>query len=663
MTPPPSPRATSSKLIRSTVASWWMGVAALTLIAGCTRSTEPEQPTTTPSEAPANVDVTIDAQQLLDTVATLASDGLGGRYSLHRQDIGRAADYIASRFEAAGVEPVGERYRHDFEMVTGAELTSPPELAVVRRGKRSELTVDDFAPTAMGGSATLEAPVVFVGYGAQSTKDSPIAYDDLEGVDVEGKIALVLAETPNRPSPRRLYRALRQVRRKFDAKAARLRDTGDAHALGKLYVDRAKRMAAIVRPFVGKHGVPKALTALPDDPLTAELDITPFANLVFSPEGEPSPRFGFRAGRLRGKVKRLQDMGASAVLVVKGPHSFVDPDRREADPLPQIDNARESSRFDIPVVRMRWAKADEVFRIGGKTLSATQHKIDQTYRPLSGELTKTTIRLSVQIEPIVVPVPNVLATIPGTKHPEEIVVLGAHYDHIGTDEEGHGYCGATGEGETKDLICNGADDNASGTAVVLETARVMAESGFRPERTVVFALFAAEELGLHGSRALADNPPAVPPFENGKVVAMLNVDMVGRLSEQGLFIGGVGSSSGWMPLLDELGTRGIPTLYDASTTSRSDQASFYKHQVPVLFFFTGVHDDYHAPGDETEGINTEGLTAIAGLVHDLTEEIAAGYDVPFVEPDSPHNGLVGALPGDNPQRVIKRVPEVPTADE
>jgi Zn-dependent M28 family amino/carboxypeptidase len=210
-----------------------------------------------------------------------------------------------------------------------------------------------------------------------------------------------------------------------------------------------------------------------------------------------------------------------------------------------------------------------------------------------------------------------------------------------------------GAGE-KDAICNGADDNASGTAVVLEVARVLA-NGPAPKRTLVFALFSGEEIGLHGSRALADAPPNVAPFAGGKVVAMVNIDMVGRLGEKGLAVGGVGSSPGWMPLFDDIGTFGIPTIYDRSVTTRSDHANFYRHDIPVVFFFTGTHPDYHRPGDELELINRDGLTSIAELTLALMQKLAAGHEVPFAKPTTPAEGLVGALPGDNAATVERRV--------
>lgn len=245
---------------------------------------------------------------------------------------------------------------------------------------------------------------------------------------------------------------------------------------------------------------------------------------------------------------------------------------------------------------------------------------------------------------------NIVAWIPGTEHPDELVVLGAHYDHIGTTTNGLFCREAAG-----DTICNGADDNASGTAMVLAIAKAYADSGARPKRTIVFAHFAGEELGLHGSKALADHPPAKAPFTGARIVAMVNFDMVGRLGKEGLSIGGIGSSAAWMPLLDRIGTHGLPIVYERSISARSDQASFYEHDVPVLFFFTGLHGDYHGPDDESDKLSRPAMGNIAALALDVVVALADGEKVPFTKPAKEGDGLVTRIPGTDEATVEKRV--------
>jgi hypothetical protein len=422
---------------RSSASIW---VAGLTILSACPRNQGPEPPTPSAAEAQARAHVEVNADRLFEVVATLASDGLGGRYSLHREDIGRAADYIAAGFEAAGVPPVGPGYRHDFTMVTGAELTSDPVLELVRGNKSTRFTPDEFVPLTAGGSGRAEGDIVFVGYAAQaSAEGAGTAYDDLAGVDLRGKIALVLAEAPGRPNPRELYGALRTIKRRFDSAAASLREADDAEALAKLHATHSDELAALVRPFIGDRALPPRALERPADVTAFDLDIAPYSGAVFTPDvAAETPRFEYRAGRLSEKLPRLVEAGAVGVILVKAPHSFVDDAEREADALPSLDESRTTDRVSVPVVRMRWQTAERAFRIDGKKLSAVQRQIDRGLRPRSAPVDKARARMEVAIEPIEVAVPNVLAKIEGSSRPDEIVVIGAHYDHIGTDEEGGG---------------------------------------------------------------------------------------------------------------------------------------------------------------------------------------------------------------------------------
>jgi len=242
---------------------------------------------------------------------------------------------------------------------------------------------------------------------------------------------------------------------------------------------------------------------------------------------------------------------------------------------------------------------------------------------------------------------NTLAWIPGTELPNEVVILGAHLDHIGTVDNGS-FCRES-EGDT---ICNGADDNASGSSMVLELALAMAESGYKPRRTVVFAHFAAEELGLHGSRALANNPPDAAPFVDGKVVAMLNLDMVGRYREtEGLQVGGMSSSAAWSEILAAAGDHDLRVLSERAVTGRSDHANFYRKKIPVLFFFTGLHDDYHGVGDHADKINQSAMAGISQIVLHVLTAVADGAEVSWSEPRSDNEGVVSRLPASDPTTV------------
>jgi hypothetical protein len=423
-----------------------------------------------------------------------------------------------------------------------------------------------------------------------------------------------------------------------------------------------KDIAKLVAPWMRGRKLPASFMAAPADPL-APVDVRGISEALFEAGAElPGPKFDSRAARLRTKLTRLAEAGAVGAIVVEGPRSFVGDEARKGDALPSLAKTRPGIEpAPIPVVQMRWHDADALFRIGKRKLSAVQAEIDRKLAPRSAALVDTKATITVALKATSVPAPNVLAQIEGSDRKDEIVVVGAHFDHIGRD--GTGQCHVEPGDTEKDGVCNGADDNASGSAMVVEVARALAAANVKPRRTLVFANFSGEEVGLHGSKALAESPPPVPPFAQGKVVAMVNLDMVGRLDDRGLAIGGVGSSPGWMPLLDAVGPHGLGVLYERSVTTRSDHASFYRKNVPVLFFFTHLHPDYHRPGDESASINGEGMAKIAELVVDLVRRLGEGADVPFEAPKHPDEGLVGALPGTNPATVEKRVglPEVAAA--
>lgn len=588
---------------------------------------------------------------MMATIEALASDELGGRYSLH-PDIDRAASVVIEKLTAAGVQPVGDDFRHPFGIAIGADLVTPPTLSIARRGKTALADPASFGPMPGSASASVTAPVVFAGYAAAA--NDAAAYDDLAGIDLSGKIAVVLLDAPRRPDSSALYGRVRSIGERFETQARPLRESGDAEALTKLQAQARAELSELVEPFLGGTPLPAHLTAVPEDP-AAPLDADAFASVLFTTNADATgPSFPFSAGRLRNKIARLVDAGAVGIIAVRGPRSFVDSVDRDADALPDLTTTRPARDAGVPVVQMKWRDADTHLKLGGRKLSSLQGQIERSLEPASGDM-NTEATISVALKSREVEAPNVLGQIVGSK-PDEFVILGAHYDHIGTDEDGRGHCRATVDGVSKDIVCNGADDNASGTAVVLEVARVLASRPTPPERTVVFALFAGEELGLLGSRALAASPPDAAPWKDGTPVAMVNIDMVGRLRQDpGLLVGGVGSSPQWMSLFETAGWDGMPITFDRSVTTRSDHAAFYKLGMPVIFMFTGVHGDYHAPGDEAAGIDPAGLNKVAGLTLGVIEQIAGGSAIEFAEPETPEAGLVPALPGDVEAMIERRV--------
>jgi hypothetical protein len=215
---------------------------------------------------------------------------------------------------------------------------------------------------------------------------------------------------------------------------------------------------------------------------------------------------------------------------------------------------------------------------------------------------------------------NILAMLPGNDPDlaHEILVVGAHYDHVGYGRSGNAI---DGPGE----IHNGADDNASGSATLLDLATSLANSGWKPRRTIMFQWYSGEELGLLGSKHYVEEP--VFPLENHAF--MLNMDMVGRLTERRLLVGGTGTSEGLAELArgycEDLG---LDMLDDPPGAAPSDNSSFYEKGIPVLFLFTGLHDDYHRVGDDAYKVNARGAADIGRLARRLLEQIDARDERP-----------------------------------
>ncbi|WP_373515900.1 M20/M25/M40 family metallo-hydrolase [Persicitalea sp.] len=213
---------------------------------------------------------------------------------------------------------------------------------------------------------------------------------------------------------------------------------------------------------------------------------------------------------------------------------------------------------------------------------------------------------------------------------EGTIVIGAHYDHLGK-----GYQSGSLRPDSQNLIHNGADDNASGVAGVIELARYFSENQTKEKYNFLFIAFSGEELGLLGSKFFVDH--STIPMES--VAMMVNMDMVGRLDEaKGVTIGGWGTSPEWGGLIPALAKKNdLKFATDSSGVGPSDHTSFYLKEKPVLFFFTGVHSDYHKPSDDSEKINAAGEQKILQLIVDLVGELGkTNNTITFTEAGSPH---------------------------
>jgi hypothetical protein len=193
---------------------------------------------------------------------------------------------------------------------------------------------------------------------------------------------------------------------------------------------------------------------------------------------------------------------------------------------------------------------------------------------------------------------NVVGLLQGTGDSDELIIIGAHYDHLGYGQFGSLYRG------DEPRIHNGADDNASGTAGVLELAQYFSEN--RIEKDILFLAFSGEEMGLLGSAHYVDEPTV--DIENA--IAMINMDMIGRMTDNKLMIFGIGTADKWEAIIDSANTGDLNLNLVEDGTGASDHTSFYYKDIPVLHYFTDTHADYHRPSDDTEYINMDG-TALA----------------------------------------------------
>lgn len=339
--------------------------------------------------------------------------------------------------------------------------------------------------------------------------------------------------------------------------------------------------------------------------------------LRYVPEGvEPKRRAELnRYAGLRYKAMIARSHGAKAMLVVTGPNS---PNPGEVPAL-TMDSILAGSNIVAAGISGRVAGA--LLAGSGKDLKALQTALDLE-NPHAADvrfvLPDVTLKLATRVERIKKTDRNVLAVLPPNgSGPAEYVMVGAHYDHLGRGETG-GF-GIKGE---ENQIHNGADDNASGVAAVLELAATLVkERRERPAdftRGIIFSFWSGEELGLVGSTFFADKP--VTPLT--QIAAYLNFDMVGRLRDNKLTLQGIGSSSVWKRLIERRNVAaGFNLVLQDDPYLPTDTTPFYPKNVPVLAFFTGSHENYHRPADDTDTLNYEGLERIARFARLITLDL------------------------------------------
>jgi aminopeptidase YwaD len=311
----------------------------------------------------------------------------------------------------------------------------------------------------------------------------------------------------------------------------------------------------------------------------------------------------------RDKALLAKDMGAAGVLMVSGP--VFDP-QDTFDPL-----NTDGYSVDIPVLKIKKEIADIILSKSKKTISALEKQLNDSRKPFSFS-TRVAVKGNAEIIRELVNTRNVTMLLPG-EDPElksEFIIIGAHFDHLGMGGPGSGSRALDTIG-----IHHGADDNASGVAMMLELAEKFALTKGSHKRSIICVAFTGEEEGLLGSKHFADDPGV----DLSKVNAMINLDMVGRLNEtNNLQISGVGTATGLKDLVyAKTDTSVIKLTLSDEGYGPSDHSSFYGKNIPVLFYFTGAHVDYHTPKDTWDKINYTGMVEISSLIFNVSKELAS----------------------------------------
>jgi hypothetical protein len=451
-------------------------------------------------------------------VKYLASDECEGRYP-GTAGITKARDYILGQFNQMNLKAINGKNTQTINVTVGYELGAVNEvffnviipkpgvpIEMSRPMKKTWELTKDWLPSSLSENGELEAPMVFCGFGI-SSKD--LNYDDYAGIDVKGKIAIILSHSPN----------------------------------GEKKDDE----------FAQYHSY-------------------------------------------RYKANNAREHGAKGVIFVK-----IQGDSANVfDPLDRDRFERNSGILAIQVNRNRIA---EYFP--KSSLYPTEIEIMKTKKPKSFELPNAKIHIKVDLKDKIVQSENVFGYVEGTDAnlKNEFIVVGAHYDHLGIMQVYVKFQG------NKLVVNNGADDNASGVAALIELARSLSQNPTR--RSVAFVAFTAEELGILGSNAFV-NEKIIDPKQ---IAMMINLDMVGRMKDNIINLIGTGSSSIFSGAFNELDLGDTLSINPSeSPLGASDQTAFYLKDIPSIFFFTGVHLDYHKPTDDWDKLNYPGIGRITDFL-------------------------------------------------
>ncbi|MDZ7345456.1 MAG: M20/M25/M40 family metallo-hydrolase, partial [candidate division KSB1 bacterium] len=476
----------------------------------------------------------ITVRELMEHLFCPASDALAGRAPGTAGDDSAAA-YILRQISLPNVRLLGDQGFQPFEITTSIRLGTKNTLF----DGDSLLTAErDFMPLSFSASGSLDAAVVFAGYGFDLQTDS-LSWNDYDSLDVAGKWVLLLRGDPE--------------------------------------LDRVD---------------------------------SPFASIA----------------SLRSKVITAKDHGAAGVLFVAG-KAF-----DAKDDLPSLNLQEGSSPVDLPILQVKKRIVDQWLADTGFTVDSLESRLNSTRKPVRIVFDRR-VAAEVEVERVTGFTRNVAALLPGSDplFKDEIILIGAHYDHLGMGGPGSG-------SRTPDTLAvhNGADDNASGVALAVELFEKLALDRRPPKRSVLFIAFGAEERGSLGAKFFIQNPLV----DLKKIVFMLNLDMVGRLDST-LTLLGSGTAIGVDSTARNYAEKHkLALTFSPEGLGPSDHAAFYAENIPVLMAFTGLHQDYHTPEDDVEKINLEGMKRIGCFLYDFVNDIADRPTAPAFQLAGPQRSTV-----------------------
>lgn len=521
--------------------------------------------------------------RLLDAVKYLASDELEGR-GVGSAGLDKAAEYVREQFAAAGlkVEAVDGGAFQPFEMTIRSELGKKNELVLSGPdGKSVSLKIDaDFSPLSFGGSGQFSAPVVFVGYGIDAEDKK---YNDFADIDIKDKIVIVMRRTPQQGNPHGNF-------------------SGGPHG-------GVSKHAALRTKVANAYGAGAAAVLFVNDPHSGKTNLKSAKKRVDNASGkvaEAAVAFDAVDPQKTEEVKAARKKLSATIKTLKSRKA--DFAKGAPDDLMKFGYGGNSEQHSIPLLHITRAACDTLLVAAGTSLEKLEKQIDKDLKPRSMEIKGWTASGEVSVKRVKAQVKNVIGVLEGEGPlANETVVVGAHYDHVGRGGEG-----SLSPGSME--IHNGADDNASGAAALIELARRLGARQEKPPRRMVFIAFTAEERGLIGSAHYVKDPL----FSLENTVAMINMDMVGRLKDDKLTVFGSGTAPRWDALIDRLGKEyGFKITKKPDGFGPSDHSSFYGKKIPVLHFFTGTHSDYHRPGDDWEKINPRGMRRVVNMIADV----------------------------------------------